>query len=324
MKKVVSIALLSLTTLAAAQTPIRFGCSYWLPNLPADIAEKKGWFEEAGLKVEIRRFDTTQSMLAELKAGQIDIATDMIGTWAQMVGEHAPITILGETDWSHGGDKLILNPNARPGANQIAVYINNVATRAFLQEYLTRNRLSVSDYPVVELENEEALVPAFTSGKLRGVLFYDPYAGKVLEAGGQLAATTADFPGVMPEGFAIRNDALARVPRKDLVTFFRLWFRGVAYASDPNHAEEIARIASEITFAGSETFDAGSIATHLAATPMHDQAKALEENSEDGNLRRFMHKACLVMIRSGILNVEQVPKIKAAVDTSILVEAARN
>ena len=60
----------------AAPTKIRVGYSYWLPNVPMDVAEAHGWFKEENLEVSFTRTETSQAVIAGLKNGELDLATD--------------------------------------------------------------------------------------------------------------------------------------------------------------------------------------------------------------------------------------------------------
>lgn len=309
-----------------AAPKIRVGFSYWLPNVPLDIAEAKGWWQEAGLDVEILRYESTQEVTQELKSGALDIATDMIGTWIDVVNRGADLVILGETDWSHGGDKILLQKDANLAAlkgSPIAVYIRNLAVQVFLGEYLRSQNLALADYQVVEVPDEPKATDLFLSGKIKAMVYYEPLVGTLQEkTGATVVATTADFAGVMPEGFAARRDFIRDLPREQLVQFFRVWFRGVAYAADPANAGEVAKIATEKTLNNTDTLDATSLGEELAKVPIHAADRAAKENGADGNLARYVKRAFLDLQRSGTLSSQL--SIQAAIDTRALVEAAGN
>jgi NitT/TauT family transport system substrate-binding protein len=308
----------------AAPPTLRIGYNYWLPNVPLDIADTKGWWKEAGVAVELKRFENTQEVLRAWKGGEIDLATDMIGTWIDAINRGEDVVVLGETDWSHGGDKILVKAStnlAKLKGQPIAVYIRNLAIQHFLSEHLAQNKLALADYSVVEVSDEKKIAANFLSGKVQAMVLYEPLVTELAEKGnGRVVATTADYPGVMPEGFAARRSFYAEVPRETLVAFFRVWFRAVAYAVDPAHAKEVATLASETTLNKTTTIAPEDLAGELAKVPLHSPKRALRENSPGGNLDTFVRKAQGDLHRMGTFNAKV--DIPAAVDTRALVEAA--
>ena len=76
--KLLSASLLLLVTgFCSAQTPvkpIRIGWVYAMANAPALIADKKGFFAEEGLKVELKSFGDGPVVQQALSAGELDMA----------------------------------------------------------------------------------------------------------------------------------------------------------------------------------------------------------------------------------------------------------
>ena len=88
-------ALLRLTAAAAAafvlqaahaETPtLRIGWVYAMANAPALIAERKGYFAEEGLKVELKQFGDGPVVQQALSAGELDMAyIDRWSLWLDM------------------------------------------------------------------------------------------------------------------------------------------------------------------------------------------------------------------------------------------------
>lgn len=309
---------------AAAPTKIRVGYSYWLPNVPMDVAEAHGWFKEANLDVVFTRSDTSQAVIAGLKNGELDLATDMIGSWIECANQGADILILGEVDWSHGGDKIVVREGvdvATMEPKRLGVYMNNLAVAQFLNSYLASRGLVSADYMLVEVADGPKMQEMFGEGKLRAVVTCEPDAGDMVEKHqGKVVATTADFPGVMPEGFAGRGAFVREAPKEALEAFFRVWFRAVAYVADPANAAEVAKIASETTLGGTDTYTVQTLREELVQVPLHTPQQAIVTNAKGGNLQNYLNRCLGFLIKVGRLKPAFKPK--EAIYTEPLLQAA--
>ena len=280
--------------------PLRVAYTHWFPCVPLGIAEEKKFWREAGLQVELRGYQTSQEVVAAMKDGEVDIGYDMIATWIDVALGGAPIAIAGETDWSSGGDKLLLRKGttlAERKGKPIAVYLRGSALMLFLRESLRRESLSLSDFPIVEVPEQESGLQLFVAGKLDTVVSNEPWATRIEKAGAFTIATTADFPGVAPEGFAVRR---AQVDDATLTRFFTVWFRAVKFLHDPANHQAVADIASVYAFAGAEAITPGDVANYERTTPVHDAATALQHNNlEKGNIRQLIQRFTVLMRLQG-------------------------
>ena len=103
---------------------------------------------------------------------------------------------------------------------RLGVYMNNLAVSQFLNAYLTSRGLVGADYTLVEVADGPKMQEMFGEGKLRAVVTCEPDAGDMVEKHqGKVVATTADFPGVMPEGFAGRATFVREAPKEALEAF---------------------------------------------------------------------------------------------------------
>ena len=75
-KKIFATALLTVFTLAsyAADKPLRIGWVYSMANAPALIADKKGFYAEEGLKIDIKSFGDGPVVQQAVAAGELDVA----------------------------------------------------------------------------------------------------------------------------------------------------------------------------------------------------------------------------------------------------------
>lgn len=271
--------------------PLRVAYTHWFACVPLGIADDKQFWHDAGLDVQLRGYQTSQEVIAALSAGEVDIGYDMLATWVDVALRGVPITIVGETDWSNGADKLLVRNGvtlAQQKGHPIAVYLRSSATMLFLREGLSRDQLGLPDFPIIEVPEQEKGLDLFKAGRVDAVLTNEPWASRIEAAGARTLATTADFPGVSPEGFAART---GQIDDATLEKFFKAWFRAVAFLHDPAKAADVANIASIYAFAGTEAITAQDVANYAKITPVHDAVAALQDNDlTQGNVRQLIQR----------------------------------
>jgi NitT/TauT family transport system substrate-binding protein len=278
-------------TATAWTRPLRVAYTHWFACVPLGIAEEKQYWRDAGLQVELRGYQTSQEVIAALTSGEVDLGYDMLATWVDLALKGAPVAIVGETDWSNGGDKLLLRNGTalvQQRGKPIAVYLRGSALMLFLRESLAREKLGLPDFPIIEVPEQEKGLQLFTEGKVDAVVTNEPWASRIEAAGARTVATTADFPGVSPEGFAVRRGA---VDDATLKKFFAVWFRAVAFLHEPANAAAVANIASIYAFAGTEAITPADVASYAKITPVHDPVAALRDNDLDkGDVRQLIQR----------------------------------
>ena len=270
---------------------MRVAYTHWFACVPLGIAEDRQYFRDAGLQVELRGYQTGQEVIEALSSGEVDIGYDMLATWLDVAARGTPITVVAETDWSNGGDKLLVRNGRTLGQQKghpIAVYLRGSALMLFLRESLGREKLGLPEFPIIEVPEQEKGLELFTAGKVDAVVTNEPWASRIEAAGARTLATTADFPGVSPEGFAART---GQVDDATLKKFFVAWFRAVGFLHDPANAKAVANIASIYAFAGTEAITPEDVANYAKITPIHDAAAALADNDlERGNVRQLLQR----------------------------------
>ena len=282
---------------ADAAQPLRIAYTHTFPCVPLGIAEHHRYWADAGLQVQLRGYQTSVEVVTALKEGEVDLAYDMIATWLELALGGVPIAVVAETDWSHGGDKLLLRADTNLAdlrGKPIAVPLRGSALMLFLRESLAREGLGVPDFPLIEVPEQEKALQLFSEGKVHALVSNEPWASRTVKAGATVFASTADFPGISPQGFAARR---AQVDDATLRRFFSVWFRAVAFLHDPANRAAVAEVASIYAFAGTETLTADDVAEFARTTPVHNVATALQHNDLHAGNARQMVRRFLVLTR---------------------------
>lgn len=267
----------------------KIGMVPWAAYSPLNVADVKGFWTELDVDVEVISYNSNTDLNAALEAGTIDIALDMIGSWVDLRLQGKPITVLGETDWSDGGDKIIMKSSATVPSlkgSKLGVYLNLLSVKYFVEKFLQANGASLADFMIEEVANPDNLSAKFIDATYPIIANYDPAAAKAVASGGVVAATSKDYPGCIPEGFAARTDRLAGIPHEDLVNIFKGWKKAASWALDGANKTEFYQILKTKTFPNDNLSD-GALDTNLAQVRIHTNSEQLTVNQAGGSLNTY-------------------------------------
>ncbi|MCA8973782.1 MAG: ABC transporter substrate-binding protein [Planctomycetes bacterium] len=275
----------------SAQTHYRLSVDPWIAWSPAMIAQKKGMWKRHGIDVEVVLY-TASDTVAQFRAGRNDFALVMAGTAVGIqVTDGVDLTVLAEVDWSHGGDKIVVEKGAglaEMKGRRIAVYEDTPAVTMFLAESLRAGGLRLADFELVELNDLESLASQFLAGRVCAAVSYEPYSTSLTEKGVcQVMATTADFPGIMPECLVAHNKHLKDVPVGDITALFKGWMDAVAWVKDPANEAEFRRICLE-DFFFDERPKPEEIPLMMANVRIHDTDMLRRRNLREDGIKKFL------------------------------------
>ncbi|MBF0527615.1 MAG: ABC transporter substrate-binding protein [Deltaproteobacteria bacterium] len=268
----ITLVLLMATGTAQART-YKIGTVHWIAFSPVNVAEVNGFWKNQGIDVQVINFTTDQKFTDAFENKAIDIGIDMIGDWVGMYQTGISVKIICETDWSNGGDKIIAKQNldlSKMKGITIGVYLDKPAVTFFLNQYLSSHNLKYTDVNIIELP-PESLANNFIADRVKMIVNYDPQALRAERKGkGLVVATSALYPGCMPEGFAILTDVLKGLPSNDLAKIFKGWTAAVKWIKDPKNWAEYQDILNAKTFQGELPYSEDDLKLMLNAVTIHD------------------------------------------------------
>lgn len=228
----------------AAAQPLVIGYSDWPGWVAWEVAVEKGWFEEAGIDVELEWFDYAASMEA-FAAGQLDAVNmtngDTLVTGA--AGAQSVMILVG--DYSNGNDMIVAAPGiasvAELQGKRIGVEIGFVG-HLLLLDALESAGLTEADVTLVNVPTNET-PQVLASGDVDAIVAWQPNSGQSLERvpGSKAIYSSGDQPGliydvlaVSPQSFYGNRQAWAKV--------IDVWYRIVAYILDPATRDDALEI----------------------------------------------------------------------------------
>ena len=305
----------TVTAADAVKRTYKIGTCPWIAWAPINIAEVKVMWKKRGLDVEVVNQLGEDTGAIEQK--RVDLAIDMIGNFIGIQQKGIDVTVLGELDWSNGGDKIISRNKLTPtkAGDTIGVYHNDPAVTMLLVKYLQSHKLTLNDVKVVEYD-PEALNGHFILGAVSTIISYEPFSLQAEKDGGFVVATSASFPGCMPEGLGGRREVIASIPKEDLKHIIAGWIEAVDWSRNPANWVEYCAIVNKHTFAEPTPYDSDAIKEMLTNVSIHDHTTLIARNTVGGGLSQFIDETRMVLNNAKMLKSDF--SASTLVDTTLL------
>lgn len=232
---------------AASSGPaLTIAYSDWPGWVAWDIGLKKGWFDDAGVKVDFKWFEYVPSMEA-FSAGKVDAVAMTNGDQLVTGASGAPSVALLLNDYSNGNDMVV----ARPGIDSIeqlkgrkvGVEVGFVS-HLLLLNALKGAKLTDKDVQIVNLPTDQT-PQALKSGSVDAIVAWQPNSGQALRevAGSKAIFTSSNLPGIIYDVLAVNPKSLAeRQPDWEKVA--SVWFRIADYVRDEKNRSDVLSIMS--------------------------------------------------------------------------------
>lgn len=289
---------------AAYARTYKIGMVPWAGFAPNNVADVKGFWKALGVDVKVITYLSNIELNTAFTNKAVDIADDMIGSWVGLYMEGVPITIIAELDWSHGGDKVVLKKDfdiKNIKGKQVGVYLNNPAVLFFFNQYLLANSIKLSEVKPIEVETE-GLTDNFISGRFQAMINYDPQAFRAERNGnGITVATSAKYPGSIPEGFVLRTDVLKDIPKQDLIMILKGWNDAVKWAANKENWEEYKKILNTRTFETEKPYSDEDLRKMTEGVRIHDPQTLIERNKDGGGLFTYLNELKKMLKENNLL-----------------------
>ncbi len=286
----VVMIVLTLNGMAYGRT-YKIAVTPWVGWSSASVAETRGFWKEQGIDVRVVVCADNIASQSLFRKKRVDMIFDMIGSAVGMYMRGIPVTIIAETNWSHGGDKIICRKGADmaklKGVN-VGVYLNQAPVTYFLNQYLSTVGLKLSDVRIVEMETK-ALADHFIRERFKCIVCYDPDAIRAEQDGsGNVVATSTTYEGCIPEGIIATESVLKDIPREDLIRIFKGWIRAVRWSREKTNWKEYTEILNNFTFKGVAPYSEKKLKKMLDAVSIHDVKMLTERNQDSGGLITYL------------------------------------
>lgn len=296
-----TVALLATSGCAATSAPtasgddgaasVGMGIQPWLGYGPWYIAQENGYFEDAGVEVEITNFMNDADMTAAFAADRIQMANAASHSALQFIEQGLDVTIVLLLDASLTADAILTDGSVESVADlagqQIAFEEGSVSN-LLLGFALQENGLTLDDIEPVPMDPSEAAT-ALIGGSVPVAVTYEPYISEASSAGDvEVLFTAAENEGLISDVLVVDNDFLAENP-ETVQGVVDAWGPSIDfYESDTDAARGIIAeaIGSDVeslatAFDGVEYFSLEANATELAGDYLGSVLPSVETVATD-------------------------------------------
>jgi len=278
---------------------VRLGFSAWPGWFPWQVAEEQGLFEANGVTVELTYFDSYTDSLTALATGNLDANSQTLNDTLASVSGGAQQSVVLVNDNSTGNDQII----ARPGIETVAdLRGKRVAVeQGTVDHYLLLLALAEAGLTEADIHLSplltDAAAAAFLAGQVDAVGVFAPFTTTALGLDGSKAiATSADFPGAIPDHLVFDSAFVADHPDQ-VQAVVDTWFDVLDWIADnPDEAIEIMAARAGVSAEEYQTYDAGttifSLTENLAAFAPGDTPANLDHQAR--SIAEFLVSAKLV------------------------------
>lgn len=267
---------------------VKLGFSAWPGWFPWQVAVEKKIFEKHGLTAEPTYFDSYTDSLNALAAGKIDANSQTLNDTLSSVSGGAKETVVLVNDNSTGNDQII----ARPGINTVAdlrgrtvAVEEGTVDHYLLLLALRKAGLTDQDITLKPLVTDAAAA-AFVAGQVDAVGVFAPFTTTALGLPGSKAvATSADFPGAIPDHLVFGADYVKEHPA-EVQAMVDTWFDTLSWIA-ANRPEAVAIMAKKggVSEADYLAYDQGTtiftLEQNLAAFAPGEEATHLAKQARE-------------------------------------------
>lgn len=222
-------------------TPFTLGLNSWTGYGPWYIAQDQGYFEEAGIDLELLLYNEAD-YVSLASTGQVDGMNHSINDWLVNVGDHGYELVLLEdvsltADAMIGGEGIDSVEDLVGG--QVAFGYGGVSALVYY-DALAKNGIDPDDIETVNLEPADA-GNAMIAGQVPAAVTYEPYVSTVLGAddANKIIYSAGETPGLISDGLFVDPEYAAENPEV-IEGLTEAWGRSIAFIEEnPDEAKDI-------------------------------------------------------------------------------------
>ena len=219
------------TVLRTSGLPLRVSHAAQPGQFWVDLAERQGWFQEAGLTVELTEPRPEDAPFARLASGAVDAEPGSLFELIRARAQDADLVLVVLCAQSFGADGLVSREDIDSiqslRGKRIGV-ARGTQAEFLLSVALQRRGLRLQDVTVVDLQGQ-ALVDAFAYGDVEALAASEPLLSDALRrAAGRRLFDTSQLPGVIAQGYAVKRELIERRPA-DVQAFVNVWHRTATF-----------------------------------------------------------------------------------------------
>ena len=254
----------------------------WTGYSPMFIAQEQGYFEEAGINMDIQVIEDESTYAALITTGNVQFLATAQDPNIKMYANGADSRFVLTMDASNGADGLVATGDIESlddlAGKKLALDKSASSYYFFLTALEQGSSLTEDDIDVIDMGDTTEAGLAFMSGTVDAAIMWEPELSEALETveGAHALVTSADYPDTILDSLVV-NTKYAEENPEVVDAVAQAWYKAVDFMNES--PEE----AYEMMASGFEEVSAEDVASDVEGLIFYgeeENAALNDENSE--------------------------------------------
>jgi NitT/TauT family transport system substrate-binding protein len=300
---------------------VKVAINTWPGLGPYYVAKAKGFDKEEGIQLDVIMNEDTVGRHSSLAAGEVDLVGITLDSVIIARSRGVPMTVIGQSDFSYGGDGIIAKKDIQTVADLKGKKIacaEGLPSHFFLLVVLRKQGLGPNDITFVPADDGSQAAQLFTSGQVDAAVTWDPWISKAESlTSGHVLITTRDTPDVLL-GIVAANSELLTQRKDQIYRSQKAWLKAVEFCrQNPDEAAQI--MAKEFNV---PVDDFKRMANGAQLADLNEELRVFGTAQQPGLIVQLAKDANDLWLQSGAIKKPVDPK--DVIDWSIVDELRRS
>ncbi|PZN76970.1 MAG: hypothetical protein DM484_15590 [Candidatus Methylumidiphilus alinenensis] len=230
------------STHAADKTSYRIGLGPWIGFGPLYLAKENGYFDEAGINVDLVVLTGLAERNSALKSGKVAALAAPVDYFVLAAGNNLVTTIVMAIDESVGGDGIVAKKDIKTVEElkgKKVAFQRGLPGEFFLRSLLRNHKVSINDMETLDMETSQAGA-AFLAGRVDAAVVWEPWLTKAKEGGGgHVLVSTREYPDLIVDVLSFNKSVVSQHP-EDVQKIVDAVFKAIEFCKqNPEKANQI-------------------------------------------------------------------------------------
>jgi NitT/TauT family transport system substrate-binding protein len=194
----------------------RIGLGPWVGFGPLYLAKEKGYFDEAGINVDLVVLTGLAERNSALKSGKVAALAAPVDYFVLSAGNNLETSIVMAIDESVGGDGIVAKQDIKTIEDlkgKKVAFQRGLPGEFFLRSLLKDHNVSINDMETMDMETAQAGA-AFLTGNVDAAVVWEPWLTKAKEeGGGHILVSTKEYRDLIVDVLAFNKDVVSQHPQ---------------------------------------------------------------------------------------------------------------
>ncbi|MBR3307643.1 MAG: ABC transporter substrate-binding protein [Lachnospiraceae bacterium] len=225
--------------------PVTMAFCTWTGYSPMFIAKEKGYFEEAGINMDIQVIEDESTYASLITRGSIQFLATAVDPNIKMFANGADDRYVLTMDNSNGADGLVAVEGIETlddlAGRTVALDKSASSYYFFLKALEADSNLTEADVQLMDMGDTTEAGLAFMAGNVDAAIMWEPELSEALEMveGAHTVITSADYPDTIMDSLVV-NTAFAAEHPEVVDAVEEAWYRAVDFLlANPDEAHEL-------------------------------------------------------------------------------------